>query len=49
LVDDYSQPIDKAFQGCLNHFLRVQQKKRFKTLNARFEKLINKFTDKGVF
>jgi hypothetical protein len=49
LVDDYSQPIDKAFQGCLNHFLRVQQKKRFKTLNGRFEKLINKFTDKGVF
>ena len=49
LVDDYAQPKDKAFKGCLQHFLRVQQKKRFKTLNARFQKLIDRFKDKGLF
>ena len=49
LVDDYSQPRDKAFKGCLNHFIKVQQKKRFKTLNDKFKKLINRFKDKGLF
>ena len=49
MVDDYAQPRDKAFKGCLQHFIRVQQKKRFKTLNARFEKLIERFKDKGLF
>ena len=49
LVDDYSQPRDKAFKGCLNHFIKVQQKKKFKTLNDKFKKLINRFKDKGLF
>jgi len=49
LVDDYAQPRDKAFKGCLNHFIKVQQKKRFKTLNDKFKKLINRFKDKGLF
>jgi len=49
LIDDYNQPKDKAFKGILNHFIRVQEKKRFKTLNARFEKLIERFKDKGLF
>ncbi len=48
LIDDYNQPKDKAFKGILHHFIRVQQKKRFKTLNARFEKLIERFKDKGL-
>ena len=49
LVDDYNRPKDKKFKACLQHFLRVQQKKRFKTLNAKFNKLINRFKDKGLF
>ncbi len=49
LIDDYNQPKDDLFKGCLGHFIRVQQKKRFKTLNARFEKFIDRFKDKGLF
>jgi len=49
LVDDYEQPIDNEFKACLNHFIVIQQKKRFKTLNAQFEKLIDRFKDKGLF
>ena len=49
LVDDYNQPKDKKFKACLHHFIKVQQKKRFKTLNAKFNKLIERFEDKGLF
>ena len=49
LVDDYKQEKDRAFKACLHHFIVVQQKKRFKTLNARFEKIIDRFKDKGLF
>ncbi len=49
LVDDYKQPKDKTFESVLGHLLRVQQKKKFKSFNARFEKIINRFKDKGLF
>lgn len=49
LVDDYNLPKDKVFKGILGHLLRVQQKKRFKSFNSRFEKLIDRFKDKGLF
>ncbi len=49
LVDDYNQDKNGAFKGCLHHFIKVQEKKRFKTLNARFEKIIDRFKDKGLF
>ena len=49
LVDDYNQPKDKKFKACLQHFIRVQEKKRFKTLNSNYNKLINRFKNKGLF
>lgn len=49
LVDDYNQEKDEAFKGCLHHFIKVQEKKRFKSLNGRFKKLIERFKDKGLF
>ena len=49
LVDDYAMPKTEVFKAILHHFIRVQQKKRFKTLNGRFEKLIDRFKDKGLF
>ncbi|SFV66493.1 hypothetical protein MNB_SV-12-1366 [hydrothermal vent metagenome] len=49
LVDDYNEPKNLDFKGCLYYFIRVQQKKRFKTLDARFKKLIDRFKDKGLF
>ncbi len=49
LVDDYDQEKNRAFKGCLHNFIEVQQKKRFKSLNGRFKKLIERFKDKGLF
>ncbi|SFV62432.1 hypothetical protein MNB_SV-14-1435 [hydrothermal vent metagenome] len=49
LIDDYKEPKDKAFKACLNHFIKVQEKKQFKSLNSRFKKLIEKFKNKGLF
>ncbi|MDQ7047414.1 MAG: hypothetical protein Q9M39_07255 [Sulfurovum sp.] len=49
LVDDYLLPKDKVFNGILKHLIRVQEKKRFKSFNARFKKLIARFKDKGLF
>ena len=49
LVDDYGQPKDNIFRSIFSHIVRVQQKKRFKSFNARFGKLVDKFQDKGLF
>ena len=49
LIDDYAIPKSEVFKGILGHLLRVQQKKRFKSFNSRFEKLIDRFKDKGLF
>ena len=49
LVDDYNQKKDEDFKDCLYHFIKVQQKKRFKSLHGRFKKLIDRFQNKGLF
>jgi len=47
LVADYSLPQDGAFYSCLHHFKKTQEKKKFKSLDAKYKKIVKKFKERG--
>ncbi len=47
LVADYDFPQDKAFYSCLHHFKQTQEKKKFKSLDAKYKKIVKKFKERG--